>query len=220
MVLHTTMTPMTAASTISLPIAILIFAGGAGCGVFGFLAFGAGSPRSGGEQAHDAEIVAITTAIQQLARDIRVIADRSDSRTDAAAPARETALPASRPGGLRGTDANDKLILAIDRLVFALGGSGGNKLSGSLAVNAGTPIPTQQIRTELFTPILELDYDIRSRKHHFMTYQQIIDVYGMPDLISESNNGLSFDYNIKEGTPEHMYIQFRFSDGFCIRVDG
>jgi len=213
---------MNSSNALSLPAAILVFLGGLGGGVLGSLIF-AGAPARPEMQTHDSDIVAITAAIQQLSRDVRLLAEHADSRGGAAtsaAPLRETALPESRPGSARGIDNNEKLILAIERLTASLAGRGGSSRAPALSVNVGTPIPAQQKRAEMFNPILQLEYELRSQKHHFMTYQQVIDLYGMPDVIGEHSTGVSFDYNIKEGTDEHAYLQFRFMDGFCIRVDG
>ncbi|MFN0206310.1 MAG: hypothetical protein ACKVS6_08340 [Planctomycetota bacterium] len=212
---------MNSSNTLSLPVAILVFMGGLGGGVLGSLIFAGASPRP--QDSQDSGIVAITAAIQQLSRDVRKLAERSDLPGEAAAPSREAAAPDSRPGAARGNDTNEKLILAIERLTASLASSlsgRGSARAAPLSVNVGIPIPTQQKRIEMFNPILGLEYEKRSQKHHFMTYQQIIDLYGVPDTIDEHGSGVSFDYNINEGTDEHIYMQFRFIDGFCIRVDG
>ncbi len=189
-------------STLSAATAGLVF-GFAG-GVAGAMFLGAGPPATSREPpssiASAPQDPALRVALDELTREIRALHESLGNRLES--PTRQAA-PTSAPVDL------DRLTAAFDRLATSSGALGA-PASGAAryAPLIGTDRPPNLPRLR---ELQQVDSDVRSRTHRFLTYQQVLDQFGAPDEIYE--NGKWY-YDLAESGG----LEFQFFDGMLIHV--
>lgn len=152
--------------------------------------------------ASAAQDPALRVAIEELTREVRALHETLGNRLEA--PTREVAST-SAPVDL------DRLAAAIERLTTSSGALSG--ATGSTARHAAPLVGTDRPRNapRLRELLQDADYEVRSRKHRFLTYQQVLDQFGAPDDIFE--NGKWY-YDLAEGGA----LEFQFYDGMLTHI--
>jgi hypothetical protein len=145
---------------------------------------------------------ALRIAVEELTREVRALHESLGNRLEA--PTREVAST-NAPVDL------DRLVAAIETLSTSPGVLSG--ATGSAARHAAPLVGTDRPRNvpRLRELLQEIDVEARSRKHRFLTYQQVLDQFGAPDNVYE--NG-TWHYDLAEAGA----LEFQFFDGMLIQI--
>jgi hypothetical protein len=149
----------------------------------------------------------LTVALADLTREVQRLREALDARPAGVA---RTSVGA---GADAPAEVTERLLAALESLDRSLS-SGRRPGSGAGTQAAPLVLPSGNPRHDLIAELRAIkDDEARSRRHRFLTYQQALDRFGVPDQVYSGGRWIYEDPVTQRET------QFTFEDGLLIRID-